>query len=112
MVAGVLSLAIGCASPESRAHPGPYPTPAEVVEMTRSGKSPDAIIQEILDSRQPYIVSSQEVEELLRQGVDQSVVQAMQDSAYRLERSRSLRSTSQTFMPLPLRQQGQGSLIP
>ncbi len=105
-------LAAGCSAPGARTS-GPHPTPRQVLDMTRAGKSPREIIADIRDSRQPYILNSGEVQELLRQGVDPKVVDAMLDSPYREDRYRHLRSTyHETYLPIPLRQQGQGRVLP
>jgi hypothetical protein len=61
--------------------PPPKPiTPAEVVQMVKSGMSSAAIIQQLRDSRTVYQLSASELVNLSKEGVPSEVLDYMQET--------------------------------
>lgn len=74
----LLTLLLGCAS---TFHPRPDPpTPDQVVEMSKAGKSADEIIQLMQDSGAIYRLSASQLSALRDKGVPDAVIDYMQQT--------------------------------
>lgn len=78
--------------------PGCYPyqyivqdplTAQEIIELTKSGESPESIIQKIDESRTFYGLDAENIIKLYEQGVDKAVIEHMRKTRERVYRGRS-----------------------
>lgn len=76
ILAAALAILTGCASVQSR----PPVTVERVLEMTRQGALPADIIAEMRDARTVYRLSASQLAKLREQGVDDEVLDYMQDT--------------------------------
>ncbi|MEO8157684.1 MAG: hypothetical protein ABI648_07785 [Betaproteobacteria bacterium] len=72
----VVSLSGGCAALQRR----PPPTIDQVVEMARSGKSADAIVRELQETRAVYPLTATQIVGLHDQGVPDAALDYMQNA--------------------------------
>lgn len=71
-----VALLCGCAGPERR----PPPTLEEVVEMSRAGTAPEEIVRTLQETRAVYPLTGSQIVWLHRDGVDDSVLDYLQNA--------------------------------